>query len=254
MQGKSLIIDGILVNYFQEGDITDNMPIFLHGWGSQALHFKNILDKCSNFIAIDLPGFGKSNVPKKPFTIEDYSVFLKEFFSKLGIREPILIGHSLGGSIAIKYIVKFGNVKKIILISSAGIRRKNFKVYLYLVITKILKFIFYIPGLNYLRVSARKKYYDLIGAQDYIEAGELTDSFKNIIKEDLSDDMRKVNIETVLIWGDNDKDTPIKMGELIHSLIKNSKFFIIKNAGHFPFIDQPSEFNAIFFKEFKNEI
>lgn len=251
MEQKNIIIENLRINYYQSENLDkNNCIVFLHGWGSEALHLKSIFENCANFIAIDLPGFGKSDLPQGAWSIKDYSELLNNLLQKLGIQNPILVGHSVGGNIAIKYAV-YHKVKKLIIIAGAGIRKKTFKIYFYWVMTKILKIFFYLPGLNLLRDKLRRRFYKAIGAEDYIESGKLKESFKRIIKEDLSEDMKKIKAETILIWGKNDKDALLKNGQLMRKLIDNSKFFIIKNAGHFPFLDQPEEFNKIFQSELK---
>ncbi len=251
MEHRNIIVGGLNINYFQSNNLNkNNVVIFLHGWGSEALHLKSIFENCANFIAIDLPGFGKSDLPHGAWSIKDYSEFLNNLLQKLGIQNPILVGHSVGGNIATKYAVH-NKVKKLIIIAGAGIRKKTFKIYFYRAIAKILKVLFYLPGLNLLRDKLRRRLYKAIGAEDYIEASKLKESFQRIIKEDLSEDMKKIKAETILIWGENDKDALLKNGQLMQKLVNNSKLFVIKDAGHFPFLDQPEEFNKIFQSELK---
>jgi pimeloyl-ACP methyl ester carboxylesterase len=77
----------------------------------------------------------------------------------------------------------------------------------------------------------------------------MTESYKKIIRDDLTDDSQKVKIPTVLVWGGKDSITPLWQGELMQKKIAGSKLFVIPGAGHFSFIDQPKEFMAIFSKE-----
>lgn len=65
--------------------------------------------------------------------------------------------------------------------------------------------------------------------------------FKNIVKEDLRSDFTKIEIPTLILWGEKDKELPVKDAYLINSLIRNSSVKVIKNAGHFPFIDNPQK-------------
>lgn len=251
MEVKSLVIDNILINYLQQGNLGENTPVFLHGWGSRASHFKIILKNCANFVALDLPGFGESDAPKGAWGTYDYVEFLRKFLEKLKINNPILVGHSFGGSIAIKYCADYGNVRKLILVSGAGIREGSLKTLAYKIFSKFFKAIFSLPGLNLFKNKIRSVFYKKIGAEDYFQAGELKEGFKKIIREDLKEDMKKIKTETAIIWGENDKDTLLQNGRLINTLIKNSRIYIIKNAGHFVFIDQPEEFKKILEQELK---
>lgn len=249
MVQKSVIINNLKINYYQSENFNKNALVFLHGWQSQSLHLKNIFSNFSNFLAIDLPGFGISEIPKEIWSIKNYADFLKDFLIKLNIKNPILVGHSFGGSIIIKYAARGGDAKKIVLIDSSGIRKRGFRVWAYFILAKIFKIIFFIPGLKQFKNKLQKIIYKIIDSEDYLNAGPLVESYKKIISEDLSEDLKKINTEATLIWGENDRDTSLKNGRLMSSLLKNSKLFIIKNAGHFPFLDQKEEFNKIFQKE-----
>jgi pimeloyl-ACP methyl ester carboxylesterase len=245
---KNIIIDNLNITYYQSQDFNgQNSLIFLHGWKSQAQNFKNILDKCANYIALDLPGFGLSELPKRTWNLGDFSDFLKNFIEKLNINEPILIGHSFGGSIAIKYAAMGNGAKKIILIDSSGIRKKTIKKLIYLLLAKFFKYILILPPLNLYRRTIKKSFYKKIGSLDYFEAKEHKDIYKEIIKEDLTDQLNKITVSTDIIWGENDKDVPLNYGQVMNKHIRNSKFYIIKGTGHWPFIEREEEFNKIFF-------
>ncbi|MEI6587392.1 MAG: alpha/beta hydrolase [Candidatus Moraniibacteriota bacterium] len=250
MLEKQVIIEGLNINYFQSDDLEkERVVVFLHGWGSRAAHLQTIFANLSSFIALDLPGFGGSDLPASPWGVTEFSGFLDSFLLKLEIKNPILVGHSVGGSIIIKYLSVGGMAKKAILIDSSGIRKRGLKIFAYKIITKIFKVIFLLPGLNIFKDNIRKKFYSAINSVDYIEAGKMAESYKKIIREDLTDDLSKVKTETVLIWGEKDQDTPLWQAKLMREKMVGSKLFVISNAGHFSFIDQPQEFMAIFSKE-----
>jgi len=250
MLEKQVIIDGLNITYFQSDNLKkDAVVVFLHGWGSRAMHLKNIFDNLPNFIALDLPGFGSSDLPPIPWGVANFRDFLTNFLSKLEIENPILVGHSVGGSIIIKYLAEGGEAKKTILIAAAGIRKRGGKIFLYKIIAKVFKLIFLLPGFNIFRDKMRRKFYSAIDSVDYIEAGKMTESYKKIIQDDLTDDLQKIKTPTVLIWGENDQDTPLRHAKLMQKKIAGARLFVISGAGHFSFIDQPEKFMVIFSKE-----
>lgn len=252
MFNKCLIVNNLKINYYQSDNLEkENTLVFLPGWKSEARHFQNILKECNNFVALDLPGFGKSEKAEEIWSISDYANFLKDFLSKLDIKRPFLVGHSFGASVIIKYCSNFNNVKKIILIASAGIRRKGYKIILYKAIAKAFSIFFSLPLFNLIKSKVRSSFYKIIDSEDYLNAGDMKETYKKIISEDLQTDIKKIEVATVIIWGENDKITPLADGVLINKLIKNSKLRIIKNAGHFVFIDQLEEFKKIFFNEIR---
>lgn len=250
MQQKSIIVQGLHIRYYQSATFpSDGVLIFLHGWGSQASHFQKTLEQCDNYIAIDLPGFGGSEIPKTAWSIAEYAVFIREFIEKLGLRNIVLSGHSFGGSVAIKYAAQYDGVLKLILIDSAGVRRKTMKKRAWYIASKVFGIFLRIPFLKMFRDVVRSRLYRYIGSEDYIQSGALVEIYRRIIDEDLREDMKKIKVPTVLIWGENDKDTPLDDAKLIRDSIGNSKLRVIQEAGHFVFLDNERGFNSIFLDE-----
>ena len=219
--------------------------VFLHGWGSNKDVFKPILKDIKNkykITLIDLPGFGKSTATQSISSIIDVSNLIIDLINKNNIINPILVGHSYGGRIA-SYISTKIKIDKLILIDSAGIKRKNiikkFKIYIY----KLKK--------RFYRLTKQvMKYNNLIknsGSTDYKEANSFQKAMlKEAVNTDLRHIFRQINCETLIIWGKNDQTTKLKDAKLIHKLIKNSALIIIPSAGHFPFIENYNYFLKVF--------
>lgn len=253
LQKKNIIIQHLNIQYFQSEKIDkNNTLIFLHGWGSCSMHFRKTLEKCENFVAIDLPGFGNSETPKTPWSLDNYALFIKEILKKLDIENPILAGHSFGGSIGIKYCSTGNSCKKLILIGSAGIRKKKgAKKSIFFILAKFFGMLFSLPLLRNSKDIIRKYFYKAIDSEDYINAGALTETYRQVISEDLTDDLKKINTPTILIWGEHDKDTPLQDGELMQKLINNSRLFVVPAAKHYVFLDKEKEFDEIFLSQIK---
>lgn len=245
MLKKNIIINNLNITYYISNSFCPDSPlIFLHGWGSSALLFKNILNNCENFIAIELPGFNGSEITDHPWVLNDYALFLNNFLNKLNIKDPILVGHSFGGSIILKYLLNNFTAKSSVLIDTSGVRKKLLKVIIFKYLAKGVKVFFLLPVME----KYKRIIYKYIGAEDYINSGKLKETFKNIVNEDLTNELKNINSQVFIINGDRDKDTPVNQANILHKNILSSKLFIIKNAGHFSFLDQPEEFNKIFFK------
>lgn len=243
------MIQNLKIRYIQSEKFSpENTLVFLHGWKSESGHLATIFASMDNCIALDLPGFGESDNHERVWGVGDYADFLRRFLEKFGIVAPVLVGHSFGGSIAIKYASRGGIVTKLILVSSAGIRDRTKKVRLFGVIARISSLFFYLPFLAAHRKRLRKIFHGLIGSEDYADAGLLEEDFKKIISEDLRSDMAKVAAETFLIWGKEDKATPISHAYEMNRLIKKSSLHVIEDAGHFVFLDKPAAFMSAFKK------
>ncbi len=249
---QQIICKNLLISYTNfNPQASQSSVIFLHGWRSNKEIWQSVIGKLSgqNIYAIDLPGFGGSQVPPRPFTVGDYADVVAEFISKLGIHDAAIVGHSFGGRVGIKLAALHPQIiGKLVLVDSAGFAMDPNKKSLMNAGAKIAKPFFkpkFMQGL-------RKKIYQSIGAEDYIATPELQRTFVNIVSEDLTEDMRKITCPTLIITGENDQETPIEFGQRMHVLISakggsasgghNSKFIILPNAGHFSFLDKPDEF------------
>ena len=180
---------------------------------------------------MDLPGFGKSEL-RYPYDIDDYVLELKKFISDNNIERPILIGHSFGCRVIIKYCVSYP-VKKIVLIDAAGIVRRGVQYYLKVYSYKLIRNLLTLLGKKDMVAKLRKK----VGSNDYNKANEMMKEVLKRIHVDLRDYIMQIKVETLLIWGENDKTTPLKDGKIMNKLIENSGLVIIPNAQHFPFIE-----------------
>lgn len=242
---KQLVANNFLISYSEFGQ-GENVLLFLPGWRSSKEVWKAAIErlkdsKIENFLiyAVDLPGFGGSQIPSKPLAVGDYAQVVAEFIKKLELKNVIIVGHSFGGRVGIKLAAKYPAViSQLVLVDSAGFAMNPSRKKLFAVMAKIVK-PFFTPQFMQ---SLRRKIYKKIGAEDYLATPQLQKTFVNITSEDLAADMKKIICPTLIIYGENDKDTPVEFGKRMQPLILNSKFLILKNAGHFSFSDQPEEF------------
>ncbi len=208
--------------------------IFLHGWGADSRIWSSFQPYLSalpyQLIFLDLPGFGHSDLPGKPYHIEDYADDLNNFLTELEIRQPLLLGHSVGGEIAIAYTLKYKNSKKLVLIDSAGIKRRSLLTNLKIATAKSLKN--KLPRLTHLAESFQ--------STDYKAAGPLKATMALIVEEDYRERLKEISTKTLVIWGENDPETPLRDAAIIHRQIKGSLLRIIPGSGHFPFLEQPA--------------
>ena len=196
--------------------------------------------------ALDMPGFGSSPAPKAIWGVGDYAEMIKGFIEKLELKNAIVVGHSFGGRVGIKLAAKYSSlIEKLVLVDAAGFVTSSFKKDFSRFMAKLVKPLFKLP----FTFRLRQKIYQFIGAEDYLATPELQKTFVSVVNEDLSEDMKKISCPTLIITGENDKDTPVEFGERMNKLIKESKFVVLPDSGHFSFLDQPEEFVKIF-KEF----
>lgn len=242
-QKNQLVINDQLVNYYQFGNGKKTI-IFLHGWRSSADAWFGVIQQLSNeeytYYCLDLPGFGSSPAPHRAYSVGDYAEIVIGFMEKRFLGSSSLVGHSFGGRVAIKIASERSKlVEKLILVDSAGIK-KEFSSRKKL--ARMVKPIFKPTVMKKLR----SRIYSAMGADDYLATPELQETYVKVIGEDLTGNLERIECQTLLIWGEDDKETPITDAEIINNGIDDSRLEIIEDAGHFSFIDNPKEFVKIF--------
>lgn len=237
-----VIVDGLATNYLDEGH---GPPILmLHGWANTLHSFDAIMPalvKGHRIIRLDLPGFGGTEEPEDAWNVEMYARFVRNFCEKIGFAPDIIIGHSLGGRIAMKgYARKILQPKKLVLISSAGVAERNTpRIKFYKFLAKIGKIVL-APLPSLWREKMRQALYHQTGG-DYLTVGSMKHTFIKVISEDLSEDAKLVAVPTILIWGALDVVTPIEEAKRLHAFISGSKLETIAFAGHFVHQEKPRE-------------
>jgi len=241
-------IDGLNINYIDEGE---GSPVLLiHGWGSSLKPWQPILAgfEGHRIVALDLPGCGESDILKSPWVLEDYCNFILKFLSAIGVTDPIVVGHSHGGRIAIKMVAE-GMLKphKLILFDSAGIpKKKSFSKKVRIYTYKFIKGFLTLPFLKNHTAGLLDKARSHFGSADYKNSPPvMRQTMVNVVNCDLRQLMPNISSSTLLIWGECDTDTPLSDAKYMESHIPDCGLCVIKGADHFSFIRNPMQVVAI---------
>lgn len=240
-------IDGINVNYETYGEGRD--LLILHGWGANigaVMPMINAWKDKFKVWALDLPGFGKSDMPREDWNVYSYADFVKKFVDKTGIETPILVGHSFGGRLCIILAAKkMITPEKIILVDSAGVKPKHgldykIKVYSYKLAKKAASVI------GIFSKETEEKIKSAFGSADYKNANPIMRNVMvRVVNEDLTYLFDKVEPPALLIWGEKDDATPVSDARIMEEKMHDAGLVVLKNAGHFSYIDKPGEFAVI---------
>ena len=222
-------VQGINVNYIQYGKGKD--ILLLHGWGQNIEMMKPLGDAfCDKFriTIIDFPGFGQSEEPKEPWTIDKYSLMLEEFVKLTDIKKPIVMGHSFGGRVAIRFSSR-NPIEKLVLFGSPCIRIQeelSLKV-------KILKGLKKLPGMN--QIGEFMKQY--IGSRDYKAASPIwRQTLVEVVNEDLSKYAREIEEPTLLIWGEQDTEAPVSEAQELEKIMMDAALIILPGT-HYAYLE-----------------
>ena len=222
-------INNLNIHYIQYGEGKD--IILLHGWGQNIEMMKPLGDNFSDRFRVtilDLPGFGESEEPKETWTIDKYEELLEEFIKELKIKKPIVIGHSFGGRLAIRYSAR-NPIDKLVLFGSPCIR-VNEELPLHV---KILKGLKKIPGLNSFG-EYMKKY---IGSRDYKAASPIMrQTLVEVVNEDLSKYAREIEEPTLLIWGDHDDEAPLNEAQELEKIMIDAALVVLPGT-HYAYLE-----------------
>jgi pimeloyl-ACP methyl ester carboxylesterase len=226
-------IKDIYINYVQYGDESGKNIVLLHGWGQNIEMMDPIgrrLQDDFRITIIDFPGFGKSPEPSRSLTIYEYYELLDAFLSELKIKNPILIGHSFGGRVAMIYAASKPTSKLILLASP--FRRSNKKASLKLKLLRIMK---KIPVIKELEEYMKQR----IGSSDYRNATPtMRRILVNVINENLYDYLPKIKVPTILIWGSNDTEVPLSEAKIIESTIKDCGLIVYDGCTHYAYLER----------------
>ena len=218
-----------LVNYIQYGEGKD--IILLHGWGQNIEMMKPIGDNLAgNFriTIIDFPGFGESEEPSEAWNISDYANMLELLVKELKIKKPIVMGHSFGGRVAIRYSAN-NPIEKLVLFGSPCVRlqqKQPLKV-------RVLKKLKTLPGMDKFG-EFMKKY---IGSRDYKAASPMMRQILvNTVNEDLSAYASQIEEPTLLSWGDNDTEAPIEEAKMLEKIMPDAALIVLPGT-HYAYLE-----------------
>lgn len=125
---KVELSDGIEIAFMDEGK-GEKTLLFIHGLGSYAPAWKKNIEELrgsTRCIALDLPGYGRSSKGKYEASMRFYAGVVQEFISKMALKNVTLVGHSMGGQIAITHALAFPEVaERLILVAPAGFETFN---------------------------------------------------------------------------------------------------------------------------------
>ena len=238
-------IQGLDINYLQYGEGKD--VLLLHGWGQNIAMMKPLGDNlCNNYriTIIDFPGFGESSEPPEPWTIEKYSKLLEDLVSELGIKKPILVGHSFGGRVAFHYAARH-SIEKLVIFASPCIRIQESLP----LSVRILKALKKIPGLNNLG-EFMKNY---IGSRDYKAASPIMrQTLVEVVNEDLSKFAREIEEPTLLIWGENDTEEPVSEAKELEKIMIDAALIVLPGT-HYAYLENLPRVTTILQEFFKEE-
>ncbi|MGD1839510.1 MAG: alpha/beta fold hydrolase [Thermonemataceae bacterium] len=269
---KKIKIDQTEIAYVEEGK-GKNTLLFVHGLGSYLPAWKkniSTLKEDYHCIAIDLPGYGKSDKNLEQFTLAQYAKYINQFIKLKKLKRVHLVGHSMGGQIAMTYAIKYPKtLKRLILLAPAGLEKFTEKEGATLTAYTQAKLVANTPD-EQIKKNYERNYYDFpeyaqFMLDDRIRMKEapafplFCKAFEQgvvaMLAEPVWQDLSKITMPTLIIFGKQDALIPNKYLHPTLTLedvaasgkeaISNSEVHYVDKAGHMVQFEGAEEVNKI---------
>lgn len=224
-------IDNLKIHYKILGE---GKPIlFIHGWGGNLYSLHNLALRASkNYqaILIDLPGFGKSDNPPANWGVEGYAEIICHIIKELDLKKPHFVGHSFGGSLGIYIASHYPRlIDKLVLCNTSYKREKK--------VSQSAKIIKMVPKENVLlqliKPLAKQIYYRLFHKDsDLMKYPHLESNFRKIVTQDLTKYTTKIEMPTLILWGEEDTMTPVLWAYELEKNIKHAELKVFPGVRH----------------------
>jgi pimeloyl-ACP methyl ester carboxylesterase len=262
---RSIVVRDSRVNYLEMGD---GPPVVLiHGLsGCWQNWLENIphLARRHRVVALDLAGFGESELPQEEISIPGYGRFVDAFLGEIGVERGSLVGNSMGGFIAAEISISHPRrVDKLVLVSAAGlVRVGNRQLYaleraarLFHPMTAAFlarrERLVRRPGLRKRMLYGVVRYPERIAPELCYEvasgAGKpgFLDALQAIMDYDFRERLPEIEDPTLIVWGQDDRIVPVAGAYQYEKLIPNARREVWEDTGHLPMLERPARFNKL---------
>lgn len=253
-------------------DLGEGDPIvFVHGLSGS---WPNWLEQLPVFaqnhrvIAMDLPGFGHSPMPKQDITISAYARILDGLLDALGISAATVVGNSMGGFVSAELAIAFPQrVERLVLISAAGISTyqnrqvERIEPYLRRLAPMIAAYTGWTaarsdwvtrrPGLRNITLGTVTRHPSrlpaALAAEQLRGAGKpgFIQALRANIDYPISERLPEIACPTLIVWGAEDKVIPVGDADMFEQLIPNSRKVVFEGTGHMAMLERPAAFNEL---------
>jgi pimeloyl-ACP methyl ester carboxylesterase len=242
--------------------------VLIHGMVNASRHWAGVAERLAErhlVIAPDLIGHGDSATPRGDYSLGAHAAVIRDLLSALGIDRATVVGHSLGGGIAMVFFWQFPErVERLALVSSGGLGDR---------VSPLLRSAA-LPGASALiSLAGHRRVTDgldraggalrdrgsPLGVQLQAIARALRPLGSAGAREAFVQTLRAVidrhgqrvsatdrlyllrDVPTLIAWGDRDRTIPVEHGRAAHRAIPGSRFVTIPGAAHFPHLERPAE-------------
>jgi len=217
--------------------------IFLHGSGAYGGVWRYQTEYFTDSDGVNLPGHLQGQILN---SVEEYVDWLREYVRGKGYRDVVLVGHSLGGAIALMYAIKYPQELKGIVIIGSGARLRVHPMYL----TALEEAIkggnlqeWYQQMVAGHRLTPEDYQREALEKRKDIGPAVMLSDFLCCDKFDIMDRVQEIKLPALIICGELDMMTPVKYANYLGTKLTNSRVVIIPQATHLVFAEKPEAVN-----------
>ena len=262
-------IDGRKVNYVDYGQARDgSRPVVLiHGlaasWQCWLEQIPRLAAEGRRVIALDLPGFGASEMPRDGISISGYGSTVESLCDTLDLGQVVAVGHSMGGFTGAEFAIQYPQrVERLVLEAAAGISTNDLQHEPLIAGARVVAAIMARgatksrlfakrPRLRYLALQVVVRHPSRIAADfayELINASGregFEPALKAIFAYDFRDRLSRIECPTLVVWGREDMLVPARDADEYAGVIPNARKVVFEDTGHSPMMERPQTFNDL---------
>jgi pimeloyl-ACP methyl ester carboxylesterase len=269
VQQRKVTLHGQVYGYRTAG--RGPLVLLLHGIAGSSATWDQVMPRLSEdheVIAPDLLGHGESAMAPGDYSLGAYANLLRDLLAALGHERCTIVGHSLGGGVAMQFAYQFPErCERIVLVSSGGLGREIHPIlraaalpgaelvlpWLSVVGDRSIAFLLNAAGRLGLRGSADLE--ETWRSFATLERPEARRTFLHTIRDTIDMNGQRISaldrlypsaaIPMLVVWGDKDPLIPVSHAERVHRLVAGSQLEIFAGIGHYPYLEDPERFAAV---------
>lgn len=229
--------------------------LFLHGWGCELGIYSGLMDAMrdkATLVGLDFPAHGTSDEPPEPWGVKEFALQVMRLLETLDIKRVHIVAHSFGARVAI-YLAAYEPqlIDKLVITGGAGLKKpataeSQKRTARYKRLRSIANLFMKIPPLKKPMQKVQNRLVRKYGSEDYAKLNEsMRATFVKIVSEDLQPLLGKVDAPTLLIWGGDDRETPLWMGQTMEREIRDAGLVVFEGRSHYAFLEESARFLLI---------
>jgi pimeloyl-ACP methyl ester carboxylesterase len=216
--------------------------LFVHGAGGNHEIWENQTKYFRNAIAIDLPGHDAGEGRR---TIEEYVEDVRRFCDQKSLKNFVMVGHSMGGAITLKFALTYPEYLKAIVLVSTGAKLRVASIVFEEIKRDYNNFLELMKEYAFSNKTPSWVKDKAVKLMRSVKPQVVYGDFEACDKFDVMGSLDRINLPTLIICGRDDLLTPVKYSEYLRAHIRNSELRVIDDAGHMVMLEKPEEFNKI---------